>query len=380
MLLGLHTGCAGGAGGADPELVEAIARIEAGELTTPLVAQPSPGSEATLTFLVKGEGAGAPRIVSDVTGWGERVEDESFDLGVGAMAPVGSTGWFRLDIRVAPRSRVEYLVVHGETDYRTDPHNPRRAWSVSLDDPPSEVVTPDWAPPPELTDPPAVPCGRAIESTFDSRALGGPRRALVYLPPGYREDGDYPVFVFHSGWRVARHGEAPRVVDWMIAHSEIEPTVGLFLESYVPGDPDNREGPPLRTFLTEEAPAWLASRYSVTSDPEGWAVLAISYGAKDALDAALAPVRTYGRLGLLIPGRRLTPADLEAFAASRGPRLRVAILAGRYDAANLATALGAQTALVGAGHDVDLLEVPEGHNPSAWRNQLRDVLASLYGG
>jgi len=99
----------------------------------------------------------------------------------------------------------------------------------------------------------------------------------------------------------------------------------------------------MRTFLTVEVPAWLAAHYGVTATPAERAILAISYGAKDALDAALAPNGAYGRLGLLIPGRRLRPADLDAVAGQRGRRLRAAILAGRYDAANLATARDAPT-------------------------------------
>jgi hypothetical protein len=155
--------------------------------------------------------------------------------------------------------------------------------------------------------------------------------------------------------------------------------VGLFLESYLYGDDDNHEGPPMRAFLNEEAPTWLAARYGVTPPGDGWAVLAISYGAKDALDAALAPAGTYVRLGLLIPGRRLTSSDLEAFTLQRGRRLQVAILAGRYDAANRATALSARQALSARGHTVEYIEVAEGHNATTWRNHLRDVFVSLFG-
>jgi hypothetical protein len=339
--------------GVDRTLEAAIEEIEAGRGTTPLVIQPTKGSDATVTFLVKSHEGQVPRIVSDVTGWGESADDSTFDLTVGTMIRVGSTDWYRLETRVAPTSRIEYLVVHGETDYRVDPNNPRRAWSRG-GHAISEFVTPDYLPPEELADPPVK-------------------------PGGYSGDGAYPVAVFHAGWGVAQEGQAPRVLDWLIAHREIEPIVGLFLESYLYGDDDNHEGPPLRAFLTEEAPAWLAARYGVTTRADEWAVLAISYGAKDALDAAVAPAGTYGRLGLLIPGRRLTPADLEAFALQRGHLLRVAILAGRYDAPNLATALSARQALTAAGHTVEYLEVPEGHNATTWRNHLRDVLVSLFG-
>jgi enterochelin esterase-like enzyme len=364
-------------GRADRALDTAIAAIEAGRGTTPLVAQPAPGSEATITFLVQSTDGQVPRIVSDVTGWGESPDDSDFDLTIGTMARVGSTDWYRLETQVAPKARIEYLIVHGEADYRIDPNNPRRGWARGRRDI-SEFVTPDYMPPQELNDPPVTPAGTTVEATVDSRALGAPRRALVYLPPGYRDDGAYPVAVFHAGG-VARDGQGPRILDWLITHREIEPIVSLFLDSYLPGDTDNHEGSPMRSFLTEEAPTWLASRFGVTARAEEWAVFAISYGAKDAVDAALAPAQTYGGLGLLIPGRRLTPDDLEGYAHQPGRRLRVAILSGRYDQANLATAWNVRRTLAGAGHAVDYIEVPEGHNPSTWRNHLRDVLVSLFG-
>ena len=112
---------------------------------------------------------------------------------------------------------------------------------------------------------------------------------------------------------------------------------------------------------------------------DDWAVLAISYGAKDALDASLAPAQIYGRLGLLIPGRRLKRTDLEAYGRQPGRRLHVAILVGRYDYANLATAQLAHQTLTDAGHRVDSIEVPEGHNSTTRRDHLSDVLISLFG-
>jgi enterochelin esterase-like enzyme len=380
-VFGAAVSCARGPGppGADDRSLESvIAEIEAGRTNTPLIVQPAPGSDATVTFLLKSTNGQVPRIVSDVTGWGEAPDDSYFDMTIGTMTQVGSTDWFRLETRVAPGARIEYLVVHGQTDYRVDPNNPRQAW-VRGDHEISEFVTPDYLPPQEFAYPPLAPGGRTFEGTIDSRALGAPRRALVYLPPGYSKGGTYPVAVFHSGWGVAHEGQAPRVLDWLITRGKIEPIVGLFLESHLTGDPDNHEGPPMRAFLTEEAPAWLASRIGITARADQRAVLAISYSTKDAIDAALAPTQAYGRLGLLIPGRRLKTADLEAFSRQPGRRLQVAILAGLYDQANLATAQNARQALADAGHAVEYIEVPEGHNGTTWRDHLSDIFVSLFG-
>ena len=75
----------------------------------------------------------------------------------------------------------------------------------------------------------------------------------------------------------------------------------------------------------------------------------------------------------------MTADDLEAFTLQRDRRLQVAILAGLYDQANIATARNAEQTLTSSGHTVDFIEVPEGHNPATWRNHLRDVLISLFG-
>jgi hypothetical protein len=64
---------------ADAALKTAIAEIEAGRKTTPLIGEAPPGGEATVTFLARRAGGREPRIVSDVTGWGEHV-DGTFDF------------------------------------------------------------------------------------------------------------------------------------------------------------------------------------------------------------------------------------------------------------------------------------------------------------
>ena len=365
------------ADGANEALDAAIAEVEAGRRTTPLIVQPAKGADATVTFLVKSSDGRVPRIVSDATGWGENAADDTFDDSAGTMTQVGSTGWYRLDAQVASGARIEYLTVQGRTDYRADPHNPRRA-AFHGGDPVSEFVAPDYVPPQEPTEPAAVPAGALTETVMDSRALGGSRRVTVYTPPGYRRDGAYPVAVFHAGWGVTHGGETARLFDRLIAQRAIEPVVAAFLESHRQGDLDLHAGRPMRAFLNREVPAWLAARFGVTKSAGERAILGVSFGAKDALDAALAPDSAFGRLGLLIPGRRLGRVDLDAIASLRSRRLRVAILAGRYDRSNLATARGARQALVAAGHAVEYLEVPEGHNPSTWRNHLCEVLVSLF--
>jgi enterochelin esterase-like enzyme len=351
-----------------------IAEIEAGRRTTPVVGEPTAGGGLTVTFLARRGAGPVPRIVSDVTGWGER-PDDTFDFHAGTMARVGQTGWYFLEATVAPGARVEYLVAHGLRDFGPDPHNPRRT-RLRGGGPASELVTPGYAPPREFEDPPPTAAGRIVKDTIDSRALGS-REVIVYTPPGYPEVAEYPVAVFHGGLGVASDGEAPRVIDWLIARKAIEPLVAVFVDSWA-RDTDDASVTQARAFLTGELLSWVGARYRVSGDPARRAVLGISFGARDVLDAATTG-DVYHRVGLLIPGRRMRPADIAAFVGRCSHPLRVAIVAGLYDGPNLATAQRARDVLRAAEQAVEYFEVPEGHNPTTWRNHLRDVLVSLFG-
>jgi hypothetical protein len=126
----------------------------------------------------------------------------------------------------------------------------------------------------------------------------------------------------------------------------------------------------------------MASRYGVSRSAGKRAIIGTSFGAKDALDAAFSSggaAEGLGRLGLLIPGRRIGRADIDAIAERRNHHLRVAIVAGQYDRANVATARNVRQALADAGHTVDYAEVPEGHSAVTWTNHLGGLLVSLFG-
>jgi enterochelin esterase family protein len=365
-------------GGPVGVLEAAIADIQTGKRSTPLISAPTAQGDVTVTFLARTLGGQVPRIVSDVTGWGENADNNTFDFTIGRMTRIGHTDWYALDARVALGARIEYFVVHGPGDYRFDPHNPRRT-QLRGGGPSSEFVTPGYLPPPEFADPPVVPAGTTTEGTVASRALGGSRRVTVYTPPGYREGGDYPVAVFQDGFAVVHAGEVPRLLDYLITRKAIEPIVAAFAESHRYGDTADYADTSMRTFLTRELLTWMASRYAVTRDAGRRAILGVSYSAKDAFDAAVNSTGAFDRVGLVIPGRRLGLDEIAAVSGRPGHRLRVAILAGQYDHANLATARGVRQALAGAGHAVDYIEVPEGHSRATWRNHMGEVLVSLFG-
>jgi enterochelin esterase-like enzyme len=374
-------------------LQTAVIELEAGRGTTPLLAEAGPEGDITVTFFAKRDGSRVPRVVSDITGWGERL-DGTFDFNAGRMARVGRSDWYFLQARVAARARIEYLLAYGLTDYRLDPRNPRQTAGRQFGGlHASEFVTAGYVAPQEFVDAPPPPAGTLSDAAIDSRVLGIRRRLIVYTPPGYRAGGNYPVATFLD----LRAGQSSRVLDWLIARQDIEPVVALF-EGPSGRGLEEPTGAPLRDYLGGELMPWLASRYSVTASASERAVLAVSYGGKDAVNVALPCERregvaagqgppaepgcridAFGRLGLLIPGRRMTAADVATIGRRPGNCLRVAILAGKYDRSNLPTARALRTALAAAGHDVDYIEVPEGHSAVTWTHHLREVLVSLFG-
>jgi enterochelin esterase-like enzyme len=350
-------------------LQAAIAEIEAGRRSTPLVGEPTAGGDVTVTFLAKRAGGPAPRVVSDVTGWGEHI-DGTFDFAAGTMTRVGTSGWYSLQTTVAPRARIEYQLAYALTDYRLDPNNPRRSAGPTFGGAAaSEFVTPGYVPPQEFEDPRSSPAGTVSEA-----ALEGPCKIMVYTPAGHASSGDDPVAVFLD----LRTDPMSRVLDWLIARRDIPPIVAAFVGPKSRGD-DSCSGAPMAEFVTGRLLPWLRSQHGVAGSADSHAILAISYSAKDALEIALRNPGAFRRLGLLIPGRRINRTDIGAIAGYRDARLRVAILAGRYDHANLPTARGLRQALTDAGHTVNYAEMPEGHSASTWRNHLRGVLVGLFG-
>jgi enterochelin esterase-like enzyme len=348
----------------------AIADVEAGRKETPLVSEPAVGGDVTVTFLARSPSGPVPRVVSDVTGWGEHI-DGTFDFAAGTMTRVGKSDWYALRTTVAPRARIEYQLAYALTDYRLDPHNPRRSAGPSFGGASaSEFVTPGYVPPQEFQDPRSSPSGTVSEGAID-----GPCKVAVYTPADNAATGELPVAVFLD----LRTDPITRVLDWLIARGDIPRMAAAFVGPRARGD-ESCSGAPMAEFVTGRLLTWLRSRRGADRSADAHAIIAISYGAKDALEIALRNPGAFRRVGLLIPGRRINRADIAAIAGYPGARLRVALLAGRYDHANLPTARGLRQGLADAGHLVDYTEVPEGHTASTWRNHLRGVLVSLFGG
>jgi enterochelin esterase-like enzyme len=353
-------------------IVSLVAEIEAGRRSTPVIGPQLPGGGATVTFFAQAVDGRAPRIVSDVTGWGERV-DGTFDFTIGAMTRVGKGDWYALSAPVDAGARIEYLIAYAPGDLRQDPHNLRRAAGPLMGGAPaSEFVMPNYTVPSEHIVPDEVAAGPVTEAHVASASLGRSCHVFVHAAVGVPVK-DAPLVVFVDG----RFGQVVRTIDGLVARGQMAPALTVFVAPEV-ADHGAWTEDQWRTFLQRDLPVWATKHFGATTAAGRRAIAAISYGAKDALFAALGG-SAYERLGLLIPGRRIAADDI-ARVAEFGyphPRLRVTILAGRYDHANVPTARSLRQALTAAGHQMEYIEVPEGHSAVTWTMHVGEVLASV---
>lgn len=355
-------------------LMTAIQAVEAGTRTSPLIGDQPRRGMPTVTFLAKADGKDVPRIISDVTGWGERA-DGNFDFNVGKMKRVGATDWYSLETKVEPYARIEYLITYGVGDLRLDPHNPNKVQRAG--GPASELTMPGYVPPQEFVDPPVRPAGKVTDAILTSQVLGSDaRQVIVYTPPGYKDGGFYPMAVFEDGALMVNTGQAPRVLDWLIAHDAIEPIVAVFVEPKSRTD-DFRRGAPMQKFITGDVLPWVAEHFSVTRDAGERAIIGVSAGARAALNTASSSIESFNRLGLLMPA--IDQNDIDTIPQREHRRLRVSVVAAHYDQLYLASARSVQLMVADRGHAVDFVEVPEGHSTATWRTHLRTVLISLFG-
>lgn len=342
--------------------------IESGTFSVPVV------NGDTVTFYAQSDAGAAPRVVSDVTGWGERA-DGTFDFTVGRMRPIEGTNWSTLTARINPAARIEYLFAYGAGDYRVDPRNSRKVTRATGEA--SEIVGPAYAPPVEFAAPPAGPAGKIVDTVVPG-VIVGQRRVIVYTPPGYDPSRKYRLAVFHDGGLVVNTGEAPRVLDWLITHDAIHPVVAVFVDPVSRAD-DFRPDAPMRDFVASELMTWLSARYSLTPLAADHAIIGISAGARGALAAMASYPGVFGKSGLMIPA--LDDLDVLKIPVRRGeaPQLEVAVLAAAYDQINRKTAALVRDSVEKRGHAVKFIEVFEGHSTITWKTHLRDVLVSLFG-
>ena len=308
-----------------------------------------------VTFLADGDSSDPPRIVGDFNGWEG-----------GAMTPSGDGRSYTLRVSLDPAARIEYLIAYSHR-FVVDPHNPLTV-PAPTGAPRSELRMPEYRAPATLPMPRAR--GRVEDVPFTSQQ-GERRRIRVYVPDQMR-DG-LPVLYVHDGDIVLDKLETAPTLDALIGAGRMPPMVVAFIDS-LDRHGDYIAGSPFRSVVTREILPLIEARYHASRERR--AMMGVSQSTVGALDTCVNGGVVFESCVLIAPAVELREFDRLLPAA--GSRIRFLIEAGSYDVPLVTNARALRDQLVARRLLVRYFESPQGHNHTAFRAHLPELLAETF--
>lgn len=330
-------------------------------------------------------------------GQADEVRLRHWIFGLPASRPLerveGTDLWYFI-AELPPGSRVEYKleIVRGEDrTWILDPLNPftaRDPFGANSVCQAAGYEAPEWA----REDPDARP-GRLEEVHVRSRALGGRRSVVLYLPARMRPTREVPLVVAHDGLDYVRYASLKTVLDNLIHRLEIPQVIVALTQSpnrlaeYAASREHAR-------FVTEELVPWVEKRFPLQRSPAGRCLLGASFGGVASLSTAWYHPGFYGRLLLQSGSFAFTDIGesergplfapvvefVNAFRAAPGrPVERVFLSCGVYESL-IYENRSLLPLLQGTGMEVRYVEARDGHNWENWRDRLREGLSWLFPG
>jgi putative heme-binding domain-containing protein len=260
---------------------------------------------------------------------------------------------------------------------------------------PSELIVP----PPKGFDMKrdGVKQGKIQAVEYESKSVGGKRKAVIWTPPGYSKDRKYPVlYLLHgggddeTGWQ--KKGSADVILDNLVAEGKIVPMILVMPNGFArragetppprkPGDTSRRRFS-FETFekdlLTDLMP-YVESHYSVKADRENRALAGLSMGAAQSLGIGLKHLDRFAWIGAFSgAGPRDSQSDLIPDPDTARIKLRLLWLScGNKDfLAERVKALhdGLQEKKINHVYVVE----PGGHEWPVWKNDLFLISQRLF--
>lgn len=364
-----------------------------------LIAGSPPSGDAIQRFL---EAHRFPLVEGSSTtfvyrGGADKVRLRHFIYGLPSSQPMkridGTDLWYVIE-EIPPGSRIEYKieVVHGgDRQWILDPLNPflaRDPFGANSVCQALGYAEPEWA----REDPEARP--GALESIkVPTRAFGGKREVMLYLPARMRPSRQLALVVAHDGLDYVRYASLKTVLDNLIHRLEVPQLLVALTQS-----PDRlREYAGDRAharFLTEDLIPYLERRLPLQRNPAGRCLLGASFGAVASLSSAWYHPGFYGRLLLQSgsfaftdigesergPAFKPVVEFVNAFRAAPGkPVERIFVSCGVYESL-IYENRSLVPLLQRTGMEVRFVEARDGHNWENWRDRLREGLSWLFPG
>lgn len=289
-----------------------------------------------------------------------------------------------LELEFPDKSRLDYKLVVEGTEWTLDPWNPRTM--AGGYGPNSELRTPAYTPPKEVEPAPETARGAWEELTVESRAMGGPRRVVVWHHGNLPAEKE-PVSALYllDGLDYREFGKADAVAGNLIASGKLPPLLIIFVPPVDRRSEYERNEAFERFLVTELVPA-VEARWRVRKDAAGRGVMGVSLGAFAALSVTARYPGVFGRCGAQSTGNAVD-ANFEALLAdlARLPagaarfHLDVGTFESNLHGADLVAKSRRLRAVLARRQPVQYREVPEGHSWGSWRARIAEAWTFFWG-
>jgi len=289
-----------------------------------------------------------------------------------------------LELELPDGARLDYKFVVEGTEWTLDPWNPRTMQGGF--GPNSELRTFAYTPPREVEPAPGTARAAYEELTVESRALGGPRRVVVWLPAALAAEKEpVPVLYLLDGLDYREFGRAHAVAGNLITSGRLLPFVIVLVPPVDRRSEYERNEGFERFLVTELVPA-VEARWRVRKDPAGRGVMGVSLGAFAALSVTARHPGIFGRCGAQSTGNAVDVnfeallADLARLPAGAARfHLDVGTFESNLHGADLLAASRRVRAVLARRQAVQYREVPEGHSWGSWRARLAEAWTYFWG-
>lgn len=288
----------------------------------------------------------------------------------------GTNFWYRSDV-FENDARLDYKFILNGSTWILDPQNPNTCTGGF--GPNSELRMPAYKVHPEIVYYPEIQHGALFDTTFFSVNLGNSRRIRIYLPPGYDTSNiKYPMILVHDGLEYISLARADNVLDYLIHHQRIEPTIAVFVspvnrtDEYA-GNLQNK----FSKFIVEEIIPWVDARFRTIPTPEKRAVLGASNGGNISLWLGLKHPEIFENVAA--QSSYVQGSIFDGF--QNGPKLDLKIYMdlGTYDIALLIPLVRNFIPILHSkGYTYQYHEYHEGHSWGFWRVHINDALVMFF--
>lgn len=321
-------------------------------------------NDTTIIFIYQGH-ANTARIAGDFTGWEPSLEMNAVE---------GSDLHYSI-LHFETDARIEYkLVIDGQ--WILDPKNPFSfTGGMGVN---SEVRMKGYTVPPEILRHTDIPHGTLHDTTVFSKKLNNSRPVKIYLPSGYSAQRKYPVIVFHDGIEYATLANMVNILDYLIAHHEIEPVIGVFVP---PVDRNNEyygsKENAFTYFIVRELMSIIDHKYATNTEPGKRATFGISAGGNIALYIGMMHPEAFGKIAA--QSSSVQPAISEHFKKSSRMNLEFYLDRGKYDLPKLIPMIDGLTSILREKkYTCQFRQWHEGHSWGNWEAHARYALKQFF--